>query len=249
MKRNIQQISLAILGTALLLVMLGVTYLQVQTYPAQARANKIAQTATQTESSYRFFQGKKGQKTILLYPGALVESASYAYLAQQLQEAGYTVYLLQAPLNLPILDSQAALHLIQEEKIPSQDVILMGHSLGGVVAASNAQTLLKAGKSLAGLVFLASYPAGNTDLSQANFPVLSITADQDKVMKRDNYTKSKKQLPADTRYNVIQGGNHSGFGLYGHQKGDGQANISNLQQQKEIVAILKNFLILNKPQK
>lgn len=242
MKRKIQQISLAILGTILLILMLGVTYLQTHTYPAQARANKIAQTATQTESNYHLFQGKKGQKTVILYPGALVESASYAYLAQQLQETGYNVYLIQAPLNLPILDSQAALHLIQDHKIPSQDVILIGHSLGGVVAASNAQTLLKDGKNLAGLVFLASYPAGNTDLSQANFPVLSITADQDRVMKRDNYTKSKKQLPARTSYAVIKNGNHSGFGLYGHQKGDGPANISNLDQQKEIIAILKNFL-------
>lgn len=241
MKRKIQQISLAILGTALLLVLLGVSYLQAQTYPAQARANKIAQTATQTESNYRFFQGKNGQKTILLYPGALVESASYAYLAQKLQTTGYNVYLIQAPLNLPILDSQAALHLIQDQKIPSQDVILMGHSLGGVVAASNAQTLLKNGKSLAGLVFLASYPSGNTDLSQASFPVLSITADQDKVMKQDNYTRSKKQLPADTRYTIIKGGNHSGFGLYGHQKGDGPAGLSNLDQQKEIVAVLESF--------
>lgn len=239
MKRKIQQISLTILGNILLILMLGVTYLQSQTYPAQARANQIAQTAAQTESNYHLFQGKKGQKTVILYPGALVESASYAYLAQQLQAAGYNVYLIQAPLNLPILDSQAALHLIQEQKIPSQDVILIGHSLGGVVAASNAQTLLKDGKNLAGLVFLASYPAGNTDLSQANFPVLSITADQDKVMKRDNYTKSKKQLPADTRHTIIKGGNHSGFGLYGHQKGDGPASLSNLDQQKEIVNLIK----------
>lgn len=241
MKRKIYRFILSIIGLLLIGILLGVSYLQLQTYPAEKQASHVMTQAENT-SSYTFFQGQEDQKTIIIYPGALVESASYAFLAQRLQETGYNVYLISSPLHLPVLDSQAALKIMEEKKIPSRKVVLVGHSLGGVVAAQNAEDILSRGDQLAGLVLLASYPADSTDLSQSDLPVLSITADQDKIIKMDRYSESKNRLPQKTDYQVIKGGNHSGFGLYGQQKGDGQATISNLEQQDEIVKRMREFL-------
>ncbi|HAQ8209072.1 TPA: alpha/beta hydrolase, partial [Enterococcus faecium] len=43
-------------------------------------------------------------------------------------------------------------------------------------------------------------------------------------------------------YVSINGGNHGGFGSYGEQKGDGEAEISNADQQTVIVNTLENWL-------
>lgn len=242
MKRKLQRLSLAMIGTFLLFVLLGITYLQLQTYPAETQVEKLAQKSSIIKQHYRIFKGRDGEKSIIIYPGALVESTSYAGLAHQLQKIGYNVYLIESPLNLPILDDKAALNIIQENALSSQNVVLIGHSLGGVVAAYNAQELLEQHKGLAGLIFLASYPSSHTDLSQANFPILSITAEHDQVINQASYIASKERLPKSTLYSTIQGGNHSGFGMYGQQKGDGHATISSIKQQDEIVGLIKQVL-------
>ena len=49
----------------------------------------------------------------------------------------------------------------------------------------------------------------------------------------DKYAAAEPKFPADTVSYRIESGNHSGFGSYGYQSGDGQASISPAQQQKE----------------
>ena len=41
---------------------------------------------------------------------------------------------------------------------------------------------------------------------------------------------------------VIDGGNHSQFGNYGFQKGDGEARISREEQEDRTVEAILNFL-------
>ena len=45
-------------------------------------------------------------------------------------------------------------------------------------------------------------------------------------------------LPEDANEYVIDGGNHSGFGYYGQQKGDHVAGISPKEQQEAVVDAL-----------
>ncbi|MEA5002283.1 MAG: alpha/beta hydrolase, partial [Christensenella sp.] len=96
-----------------------------------------------------------------------------------------------------------------------------------------------------GIVFLASYP--NSDLAGSGKQALSITARNDEVLDWDKYKAAASKFPSDTVFYEIEGGNHSGFGSYGHQSGDGQATISPAQQQKEaaeqIVAWMKGWTI------
>ena len=49
-------------------------------------------------------------------------------------------------------------------------------------------------------------------------------------MNAEKYEKYKKNLPADLRELVIEGGCHAYFGMYGAQKGDGEPTLTNEEQ-------------------
>ena len=106
----------------------------------------------------------------------------------------------------------------------------MGHSLGGVVASQAALSK----SNIEGLVLLASYPAEGTDLSNSTMKVLSIVGNQDQVINRENYDNADIRLPAMTQKMVIDGGNHSQFGDYDFQKGDGVATINKENQWQQV---------------
>ena len=129
--------------------------------------------------------------------------------------------------------------LVKEEKL--NKVYVAGHSLGGVVASLDA-VKLQTENHLAGLILLASYPDKSVDFSSSNIPVLSIVASNDKILNWENYEASKSRLPKSSEELMIEGGNHSGFGMYGGQKGDGKASISNKEQQQKVIEKLTEFM-------
>ena len=55
--------------------------------------------------------------------------------------------------------------------------------------------------------------------------------------------KNKVNYPKDFIEMKIHGGNHSYFGVYGLQKGDGVATINNEQQIQQTVDVIKFFII------
>lgn len=240
MKIKIRKILLALIASLLILAGVSYVYLQNQTYQPNSQAQKIYQQAQPQEiTGATLYQGQKDQPVFLFYTGALVDPKAYAALGKTLAEQGYSTYVFHSPLNLPILDQAAAKNLIAKEKLENRTIYLGGHSLGGVVASRVAKEL---GGTVKGLVLLASYPDSKTDLSQSKLSVLSLTADQDQVLKWPAYQAGKKLLPTSTIYTNIPGGNHAGFGLYGPQKGDGKATISATEQQEAIAKSILNFL-------
>ena len=60
---------------------------------------------------------------------------------------------------------------------------------------------------------------------------LSITASNDKILKQEKYEDAKSRFTRSTLYKRLRVGNHSGFGLYGQQNGDGEATMSAEEQQ------------------
>ena len=240
MKTKIRKILLTLIASLLILAGVSYVYLQSQTYQPNSQAQQIYQQAQPQEiTGATLYQGQKDQPVFLFYTGALVNPKAYAALGKSLAEQGYSTYVLHSPLNLPILDQSAAKNLIAKEKLENRTIYLGGHSLGGVVASRVAKEL---GGTVKGLVLLASYPDSKTDLSQSKLSVLSLTADQDQVLKWPAYQAGKKLLPTSTIYINILGGNHAGFGLYGPQKGDGKATISATEQQEAIAKSILNFL-------
>ena len=78
--------------------------------------------------------------------------------------------------------------------------------------------------------YLALYLIFGTIFVLIDISVLSICGENDGVLNKEKYEENKKNLPSDTQEFIIEGGNHAGFGMYGHQIGDGDANITNEAQ-------------------
>ena len=74
-----------------------------------------------------------------------------------------------------------------------------------------------------GLILLAAY--STEDLTQKGLKVCSLHGDRDGVLNREKYGQYRPNLPQDTLERVLEGGNHAGFGSYGHQEGDGTSTL------------------------
>ena len=170
---------------------------------------------------------------LILYPGGFVDPVAYAPIAREIAARGYLVVLDPMPLNLAVTDIESADAIIAAH--PKIDHwAIGGHSLGGAMAAEFSYN--NAG-AVAGLVLWAAYPAANTDLSTLPLKVVSIYGDADGVASIADVTGAAERLPADARFVLIPGGNHTQFGSYGQglQRGDNPATISREEQQSQIV--------------
>lgn len=232
MKKIHKQLLILLLSLVVLIV---AVFLIVKTkeYPPSTSAQNTAKSATVVENTLEF-QGNDRHPAIIFYPGALVDPKSYSIWADQLAKSGYTVYIVHFPLDLAILNANAATKVQKE-----QPYIIGGHSLGGTMAARYAHNH---SQHLRGVFFLASYPEEKGNLQGISQPVLSITASNDGVLNWQSYQKAKKLLPTDTKFVQINGGNHAGFGSYGHQSGDHKAKLSNTSQQKQVAKLLLQWL-------
>ena len=231
-----------VFGVLFAFILLALGLIQMFTYRATPEAQKTWNIAAfEQKNNWTHFEvtgEKKG--TFLFYTGALVEPQAYAKLADGLAKEGIEVYIISSQLNLPVLDNGTMATIVKEEHLDK--VFVGGHSLGGVVSTIEAKKLNEIDK-VAGLILLASYPDQSTDISETQIPVLSITASNDKILKQEKYEDAKSRLPESTLYKTIEGGNHSGFGLYGQQNGDGTATMSAEEQQKQLVQLIKQFIV------
>ncbi|HGD0211603.1 TPA: alpha/beta hydrolase [Streptococcus agalactiae] len=224
------------LTTSILAILMAVGMtIYFNTYQASPLARKIAKTAT-NHKNYLLFRSKgKVKANIIFYQGALVEEEAYSQLARDLADKGYNTYILKTPLNLPVLSPHKAKTIINQNHLTN--VYLAGHSLGGVVASQNAKVA-----PVRGLILLASYPSRKSDLSHKKLRVLSITASNDHILNWEKYEEAKKRLPNSSTFRTIVGGNHSRFGNYGHQKGDGKATLSHKSSEKQLATFISNFI-------
>ncbi|EPT97150.1 alpha/beta hydrolase [Streptococcus agalactiae] len=224
------------LTTSILAILMAVGMtIYFNTYQASPLARRIAKTAT-NHKNYLLFRSKgKVKANIIFYQGALVEEEAYSQLARDLAYKGYNTYILKTPLNLPVLSPHKAKTIINQNHLTN--VYLAGHSLGGVVASQNAKVA-----PVRGLILLASYPSRKSDLSHKKLRVLSITASNDHILNWEKYEEAKKRLPNSSTFRTIVGGNHSRFGNYGHQKGDGKATLSHKSSEKQLATFISNFI-------
>ena len=218
----------------------GYFYLQQSVYEPSTQAEQSFKQGVDKDD-YLLFESQKSTEhpMVIFYPGALVEPESYSIWAEQLAENGYTVAIAKMPFELAILSGNKADKIREDFK--DQDFVIGGHSLGGVMASRYANANLD-DERLKGIYFMASYPDEKGTLAKTDLPVISITGSEDKVMNQEAADEAKAYLPEQTEFVSIAGGNHGGFGSYGHQKGDGEATISNEDQQTAIVTTMMNWL-------
>lgn len=156
---------------------------------------------------------------LIFYPGGKVEFTAYAPLMAQLAQEKVLCVLLKMPMNLAVLDMDAAAGI--PEQFPEVETwYLAGHSLGGSMAASCAA---EQENTWEGLILLAAY--STEDLCGTGMKVCSLYGDRDGVLNMEKYRQYRPNLPEDTLELVLQGGNHAGFGSYGPQKGDGESSL------------------------
>ena len=177
----------------------------------------------------------KTKSALIIYPGARVDAAAYLPLAEKISQTGLKIYITKMPLKLAIFDSNAAQKIIENNE--NKNYYLAGHSLGGAMAASFAANNKD---NLSGLILFAAYPGEDTVIK--NLPVLSITATNDQIINKEKFEKRKGNLPDDTKYISIEGGNHSQFGSYGFQNKDGKATISREKQFEIIKEEINKFI-------
>lgn len=188
-------------------------------------------TVREEKNSYIAFIPEDPVSGLIFYPGGKVQYESYAPLMEACAEKGILTVLLHVPANLAVLDRDAADGY--KEMFPEiTEWYIGGHSLGGVVAA---MYLDDHADEYRGLVLLAAYPT--VDLSKTDLKALSLYGSEDGVLNFEKYEASKRNLPADFKEAVIEGGCHAYFGSYGRQKGDGEPKIT-FQEQKDETAEL-----------
>ena len=195
---------------------------------------------------YYAFQPKRGEPTVgfIIYPGGLVDPASYAPMARSIAAKGFLTVIVKMPSDLAIFAFDRATAVIEDyDEIKTW--VIGGHSLGGVSSCAYA---LDNSEKVNGVVMWASYPSGAYSLHDKDLRVISIYGTNDGLATiEEDIEPSKAHYPPDARFEPIEGGNHTQFGWYDTspdplQPGDSPADITREEQQTQIVQITAGFL-------
>lgn len=238
-RRNGKKIGL--IFVLVFLVMIGslLLFINNRTYEAMEEATVLLEDERVTqEDDWILVEPEQVSGNVVLYQGGLVETEAYLPLAVYLSDNGIRVIMPTMPFNLAILDVDIfeEIYDAYESDLPWW---IGGHSLGGTASAMYAADNVD---KLEGILLLASYPSENTDLSALELTVLSISASNDEIVSQENYENTLSLLPHDTSFVTIEGGNHSQFGYYGFQDGDGESTLTQEEQIQQIGEAILSFI-------
>lgn len=194
-------------------------------------------------------------RVLIFVPGGLVDPHAYLCWMDDLVETvpGLAIATVKIPSNLAILNPDKVKEVMNELEEP-EHVMIGGHSLGGVVAAS---TIEENPGQYDGLILLGSWTTSYADLSKWDGRVLSIFGSEDglstPVEVQDNAgflpegvtlttTDAEIDSTYQTQYFEIEGGNHAGFGCYGPQDGDKEATITVEEQHEIMIRVIRKFM-------
>ena len=226
LKRNIK-----IIGMVLVALVIGIlTYLGDYYHADQTAHDALIsnnQVMVRKDGNLTIFTptSVRDEMGFIFYPGGKVEAIAYAPLMRLLAEQGYSAVIVAMPFNLAVFNVNGA-DKVREALPEIEEWIMVGHSLGGAMAADY---LVKHEDQVEGLVLLGAYP--NDSLTQSSHPVLSLYGSEDQIIDQEGMAEGRNKMPVKASYHEISGGNHSGFGNYGEQAGDGTASISAAEQQ------------------
>ncbi len=193
---------------------------------------------TQPNDVLVFTPTQSYEKVIIFYPGALVDPDAYAPLCRKIAEDGHQTIICKMPWRL----ATKGYWKIKETGMlddPSKQYILIGHSLGGKMAA---QFVHENPGLIHGLILLGTSHPRDIDLSTSEIPIMKIYGSQDGVANVETVEKNKAKLPLSTEYALIERANHSQFGYYGFQLGDSKAEITREEQQTRILKHVLSFV-------
>ena len=234
-KKRLKWSGIIFAGLIVGLVIVAAIFINQATYQAMDEAQGLVEdeAVMKIDSGY-LLEPDEVKANFVFYQGGLVETESYLPFVKALSEQGIRVFLPEFPLNLAILNADQCQTLY--DAYPSDlPWWIGGHSLGG---ASATIFLSEEPNNIAGLLLLGAYPSDASDLSEVDYPVISIYAEHDEIMNKEAYQRTQALLPEATQFVEIEGGNHAHFGHYGFQTGDGESTISREQQQAQVIDTL-----------
>lgn len=170
---------------------------------------------------------------LLFVCGSGVSAHAYAPMLRPIAEQGYGVFVIKLPYRFAAFDSHRSQAVDRAVRVIAEHPQVMawvvsGHSLGGALACRIARDRPN---DVAGLVLVGTTHPKSDDLSSVAFPVAKVYASLDGIAPVEKVDANKHLLPSDTRYILLNGGNHCQFGNYAGQFLDGTATISREQQQ------------------
>lgn len=205
-----------IIGTATFFIYVGDFY--------QAQEYSVADVIINEYDGFTVYGDKNSDIGFIFYPGGLVETKAYEPIICELSKQGICCVLVDMPFHLAVFGTNKADTVISE--LSTIDTwYIGGHSLGGAMASAYAA---ENSNRVSGLVLLGAY---STVKLPENLNVLSIYGSEDKVLNKNNYEKYRGNITIFQEF-IIEGGNHSYFGNYGLQDGDGEASIKPEEQWK-----------------
>jgi pimeloyl-ACP methyl ester carboxylesterase len=181
---------------------------------------------------------------LLFFPGALVDPVAYAPLARAAAEAGHLAILVRVPRR-GVLGGAEVPSVIPRARALMKGLpevgqwLVAGHSRGGEIAARFGRDRSDA---LGGLLLIATSHPRDFSLADAAFTVTRLSATRDGFASPEKLAANRLNLPAEARLIVVEGGNHSQFGWYGFQPGDGFALIPREEQQRRTLEVLMSCL-------
>ena len=187
-----------------------------------------------TAKDYYFFNSSNEDTAIIFYPGAKIETKAYAPLLNKLASNNIDAFIVDFPFHMAFFDINAADKIINNYNY--KNIYIMGHSLGGSMAANY---LINHLDRLKGIILLASY---TTYKIPDYHKLLSIYGTNDGCLNMKNYQKYHDNFPSNFQELIIEGGNHTNFGLYDMQSGDNPSTISLDTQQELTIEAIKNFI-------
>lgn len=233
---------LAILVASAILLFLGFwVYVQINTYPAETDYLALIMTDDRIAVSEKrnYFRitpvsPDPAATTIIYYPGGLVAPEAYLYkMGMVASKLNTDIFIIKAPFNAAIFNTGAAGKIIESYGI--EQAWVGGHSLGGIAACRYASANPD---HVYGLYLFGSYC--DQDISGFTGRVVSLMGLNDLIINRDNYSEAKTKLPPGSDIIEIEGLNHSDFGNYGLQKGDGESKLDNKQVIEIISSVFEN---------
>ena len=216
---------------------------------AEARA-ATASDATVTVAyddaiwSFRPAKPVNAESALVFFPGALVDPVAYAPLLRAAAAAGFPAYMIELPRRGAFggADDPAVMRwldrLLARSDAPRHWVVA-GHSRGAVVACGVAAARRP---GLGAVVLIGTSHPRDVDLSGLAIPVTKIAGTRDGLASREEVEGNRSKLPATTRWVWIEGGNHSQFGWYGFQPGDGRPTVSAAQQRDAMIRAVLDAL-------
>jgi hypothetical protein len=192
-------------------------------------------------------------EAFIIYPGACLDARAYAVVAHTIAASGYMVAIVPMPGYLAIFGKDRADAVINNHP-EIETWSIGGHSFGGVGACWYVSGNYTYSNKINGIVLWAAYPDSAEPINTKPVKVISIWGTNDAYTTSAKIDASKPNLPADTRYIALQGGNHSQFGAYGFSAtdytfvqpspapGDNSAAISRQQQTDLIVQYTLSLL-------